>query len=124
MQKANRKLKKDKETIIVAAFFTGQPKDTTSEMYRLNGEINVAYAEKELKDDRIARFEGVKFSKALYDSLADKDIQLLINIYSGRRSTNVNLLDCDILQDKMSALKEKKFVLKGKLIGENNTSSK
>ncbi len=118
--KANQKLQKDKETIIVAAYFSGQPKDTTSEAYQESGEMGVAHAEKELSDARVAKFERVKFSRALYDSLADKDIQLLINIYSGRRSTDVNLLDCDILDDKMSNVKDKKYTLKGKLIAEHN----
>lgn len=117
--KANKQLKAKKETIIVAAYFSGQPKDTTTEEYKHSGEMGLANSEKELKgDERTAKIEGVKFSKALYDSLADKDIQMLINVYSGRRSTKVNLLDCDILQDKMSVLKGKKFTLKGKLIGE------
>ncbi len=114
--KANQKLKDNKETIIVAAFFTGQPKDTTSKQYLENGEMGIAYSERELSNSRIAKFDGVKFSKSLYDSLADKDIQLLINIYSGRKSTDVNLLDCDILQDKMSNIKNKRFNIKGKLI--------
>ena len=114
--KAKQKLKKDKETIIVIAYFSGQPKDTTSEEYLNSGEMSLTSAQREIKDSAIAKFEGVKFSKALYDSLADKDIQLLINVYSGRKSTNVNLLNCDILQDKMSHIKGKRFTIKGKLI--------
>jgi hypothetical protein len=39
-------------------------------------------------------------------------------VYSGRKSTNVNLLDCDILQDFVSVVKGKRFLIKGKLIGE------
>jgi hypothetical protein len=117
--KANAKLKSKKETIIIAAYFSGQPKDTTTKEYMQSGEMGLVQSVKELKgDERTATIEGAKFPKALYDSLADKDIQMLINVYSGRRSTNVNLLDCDILQDKMSVLKGKKFTLKGKLIGE------
>ena len=117
--KANAKLKARKETIIVAAYFSGQPKDTTSKEYQESGEMSVAVAQKELRgDERIAKIEGVKFPKSRYDSLADKDIQLLINIFSGRRSTDLNLLSCDILQDKMSRLKNKKFTLNGKLIQE------
>ena len=117
-KKANEKLKTDKETIIVAAYFSGLPKDTTSKEYLKTGEFNITSSERELTDGRIAKFEGIKFSRALYDSLADKNIELLINIYSGRRSTKDNLLDCDIFYDKMSNIKGKKITVKGKLIGE------
>ena len=115
-EKANAKLKADKETIIVSAIFSGIPKDTTSEDYRKTGEFGLGFHNIELVESRIAKFEGIKFSKSLYDSLADKDIQLLINIFSGRKSTRDNLLNCDILQDKMSNIKGRKFTLKGKLI--------
>jgi hypothetical protein len=114
--KAKQKLKKDKETILVIAYFSGQPKDTTSEEYLKSGGMGITSAQREIKDSGIAKFEGVKFSKALYDSLADKDIQLLINVVSGRKSTKDNLLNCDILEDKMSRIKGKRFTIKGKLI--------
>jgi hypothetical protein len=114
--KAKQKLQKDKETIIVIAYFSGQPKDTTSEEYLRSGEMDITTSRIELSDSTVAKFEGVKFSKSLYDSLADKDIQLLINVVSGRKSTNDNLLNCDILEDKMSKIKGKRFTIKGKLI--------
>lgn len=114
--KAKQKLMKDKETIVVIAYFSGQPKDTTSEEYLKSGEMGITSAQREIKDSGIAKFEDVKFSKALYDSLVDKDIQLLINVVSGRKSTKNNLLNCDILEDKMSRIKGKRFIIKGKLI--------
>jgi hypothetical protein len=114
--KAEQKLKKDKETIIVKAYFSGIPKDTTIEEYKKTGSLSLASAEKELFAGRTAGFAGIKFSKALYDSLGDKNITLLINIYSGRRASKDNLLNCDILEDKMSNLKGRKFTIKGKLI--------
>ena len=117
-QKANDKLNATKETIIVAADFTGLPKDKNAKEYLESGQFGVANSTIELSDSRIAKFKNIKFSKALYDSLEEKDISLLINIYSGRRSSKDNLLNCDILEDKMSNIKDHKFTLKGKLIGE------
>ncbi|MEO5594443.1 MAG: hypothetical protein ABIR15_06210 [Chitinophagaceae bacterium] len=122
-QKANEKLTSNKETIIIAAWFSGQPKDTTTREYAESGEMFIKSAKIELNNNRLANFEGIKFSKASYDSLADKDIRVLINIFSGRRSTPDNLLDCTILSDKMSAVREQKFTLKGKLIGEIDSST-
>lgn len=115
---ANAKLASDKETMIVAAWFSGQPKDSTSKEYVETGAMFVKSSEIELSNSRIANFEGIKFSKAKYDSLANKDIRVLINIFSGRKSSPDNLLDCEILTDKMSAVKGQKFVLAGKLISE------
>jgi hypothetical protein len=45
-------------------------------------------------------------------------MNVTVNVFSGRRSTKVNLLDCDIAEDSVSAVGGKRFVIKGKLIGE------
>ena len=116
--KANAKLKKEKESIKVAAYFSGIPKDTTEPEYLKSGDYPLANAERELIDTRTVKFENVRFPKSLYESLASKNITLLINVFSGRRASNLNFLNVDILQDSMSAIKGKHFVLKGKLIGE------
>jgi len=114
--KADKKIKEDKETIIVAAYFTGQTLDTTSQDYMDNGTTSVASATKELVNTRIANFEGIKISKSLYDSLIDKDIEVSINIYSGRKSSQNNLLDGGFLSDRMSYIKGKILPMKVKLI--------
>ncbi len=114
---AEKKLKDDKETVIVSAMFSGIPKDTTSEDYQ--GQIGIKNYNIELTGQRIGQFTKIKFHRSILDKLADNDIYLLINVYSGRRSTENNLLDCEILEDKMSVIKGKKFILKGKLIGED-----
>jgi len=122
-QNADKKLKDDKETIIVKAIFTGKPKDTTSNEYiekPWDREVFLTSHQIELTNIRIARFEGVKFSRAKYDSLADKDIRVFINIYSGRKSSQSNLLDGGVLQNKMSKVKGKRFPMKVKLIYDNN----
>ncbi|HEY5367506.1 MAG TPA: hypothetical protein VIJ75_00820 [Hanamia sp.] len=113
---AKAKLLEDKETIIVSASFMGVPKDTTSAAFLESGEIGIAGKDMELRNDDIAKFENIKFSKLLYDSLSDKDIQLLINVFSGRRSSTDNVLSCGIVQEKMSKVKGKKFTIDCKLI--------
>ena len=110
-EKAEKKLKADNETVIVMAYFLEiiRKDDYFDERPLTSHSI-------ELTDKRLARFENIKFSKDLYDSLENKDIELLINVFSGRRSTENNILDCDLLQDFMSNIKEKRFTLTGKLI--------
>lgn len=114
--KAEAKLAADKETVIVSATFSGVPKDTTSQDYLNFGDIDFLDSDIELSSSRLAKFENIKFSKSLYDSLADKDIHLSIDVFSGRRSTKDNLIDCSGIQDKMSNIKGKRFTVTGKLI--------
>lgn len=116
---AEKKLKSINETVIVSAMFSGVPKDTTSEEYLIWGQIGISEYRVELTDQRMARFEKVRFHSSWLNKLADKDIYILINVFSGRRSTENNLLDCEFLQDKMSVIKGKKFTIKGKLIDED-----
>lgn len=116
-EKAARKLKKDMETVIVAAYFSSIPIDekAADEI----GQIAVVDKLIELKNgNTLARFEGLKFSKSLYDSLKVKDVQMLINIYSGRHSSENNLLSGGIVEKPASQLKDKRFITFNSLIEE------
>ncbi|MDD2636775.1 MAG: hypothetical protein PHW82_14885 [Bacteroidales bacterium] len=121
-KKAETKLKNDNESVIVMAFFTGEPIENIPDKYKHKvemGELWLLSYPIELTDKRIAKFENLKFHKDLYDLLKNKDIRLLINVYSGRKSTDVNILDCEILQDNMSNINGKQFTINGKLISNN-----
>ena len=117
-QKAEEKLKAGKETVIIAAYFSGIPKDTTSKEYRKQGEIALSAVDRELSGERVAKFEGIRFAKKLYNSITEESLSVLINVYSGRRSGRLNLLNCDIYQGPVSGIKGKKIVISGKLIDE------
>ena len=120
--KAEKKLKTDNESIIVMAYFTYFQEDKIyPEKYKDNvdysGELMLLSYPIELTDKRLAIFENVKFSKDLYDLFGEnKDIDLLINVFSGRKSCEDNILDCTILQNPMSKIKGKRFTIEGKLI--------
>ena len=118
-EKAEKKLKNNNESVIVMAYFSGDPIENIPNKYVDNLEMNELFLLSypiELNDKRLAKFENIKFPLELYNLLANKDIRLLINVYSGRKSTNSNLLDCGILQGSMSKIKGKRFTIKGKLI--------
>ncbi|GEM_PF-722740 len=115
---AEEKMKTDKESVIVQAYFSGQPKDTTSEEYLKFGKIGIGDSRIELWDSRIAKFTNVKLSKKEFDKLSSPNFEVLINVFSGRHSSTNNLLSCDILQAKIDSIKGKKYLLNGKLIGE------
>lgn len=115
-ENAEKKLKTDKESIIVQAYFSGIPKDTTLADYIMWGKIRIGSYKVELFDKRVARFVNVKISKDALELLSDKDFEVLINIFTGRRASSSNLLDTDILQDGIESIKAKRHLLKGKLI--------
>jgi hypothetical protein len=118
--KAEEKLKAENETVIVQAYFDGiidckNIPDKYKDRIAF-GILHLISHSVELTDERLARFNNIKFSKELYDLLENKDIMLLINVFSGRKSSDSNLIDCGIIEGFMSELKEKKYTIYGKLI--------
>lgn len=117
-QTAEKKLRDAKETIIVSAILSGVPKDTTMKEYREWGEFALGNVQVEIPAPGTARFTNAKILKSDFELLGSKDIQILINVFSGRKSDQNNLLSCDILQEPISKVRLQKNVLKGKLIYE------
>jgi len=115
-EKAESKLKKDKESVIVQAYFSGIPKDTLNEDYEKWGKIHIGGHNIELWNSKIASFKNIKISKQTFDELTDPNFEVLINVFSGRHSTTSNLLDCKIIQESIDSLKGKTHLIKGKLI--------
>ncbi|TAH21924.1 MAG: hypothetical protein EAZ08_01985 [Cytophagales bacterium] len=120
--KAAEKLKKVKETIIVNVEFMGIPKDTVNnEDYMTLGfaPLPTSRPQIELKsEDRIAKFSGVRISKKVYDAMANKDFEININTFSGRKSSQDNLLDGGFFQYKASKVMGQPLKLNIKLIEE------
>ncbi len=121
---ADKTLGKKKETIIVSAMFYGLPLDPNEKAKGDDGFLSFGSKNIELTgSNRIARFEGLKFHKKQLALAESKDIDLLINIYSGRKSSEDNLLDCGIIDMKASQFGNKRFVLGCKLIEEKAESA-
>lgn len=116
--KAEKKLKNSHETIIVQAYFRGTPKDKENEDYIEWGYIEVGQQRIELESKRIACFSDVRLPNYEVDRLEILNVEVLINVFSGRKSFGSNILDVNILQEPINDIKGKKFTLKGKLIGE------
>jgi hypothetical protein len=122
-EKAEKKLTQDKESVIVAAYFTSRLDDIAKipEKYKdrlVFDEMKLLTHTIELTDTRLAKFENLEFPKDLYDLLDDKDIDVLINVVSGKSSTKGNILDCAILSGHVSKIEGERFTLNGGLIGE------
>lgn len=120
--KAAAAMKKKKETVIVAAYFSGEPKNIRDS--EEDGSMSILRSEVELTGaDRIARFEGLKFSRRQLNKLADKDIRLLINLFSGRKSSEDNLLNCNLIDLQSSQFGGKRFSIGCSLIEESSDGS-
>jgi len=121
-KKAEAKLKKDKETVIVRADFSGVPIENLPKKYQDQldemGELFLLSHSIELTDSRLAEFKEMRFSKQLYDVLKNKDISVFVFVYSGRISIDSNLLDCEVLQDSIHKIGGKRFTLRGTLIND------
>lgn len=114
--KAKERIVNSNETIVVDIFLEGIPKDSSKVHLEEDGSFYVGSSKKEISYGQIARFDNLKFSKKISDQLADKDVDLTVNVYTGRKSSQNNLLNVDFLSDKVSNIINKHFTLKGKLI--------
>ncbi len=114
--RAAERLSRDKETIIIAAYFSGIPKDKNRKEYQDEGKIPLGSRTIELRGPGVAHFNNVQLSKKEFESLEDPDYEILINVYSGRHSSDLNLLNCDILEEPISKVKGTQHILHGDLI--------
>lgn len=118
-EKAEQKIIDQKETIIIQADIFGTPKDSVdAELLTELGELYLATPRIEIDKPGIARFDKIRISRKSYDALSDRDFLVLINVFSGRKSSADNLLHCEILQKPISEVVGKTHTLKGKLISE------
>jgi hypothetical protein len=101
--KAKRKLIDSKETVVVIGFFTGSPKpDVPLSQYKQYlsrpGPIGLGEAEVEVAPGKIAQFGEIKLKQDALAQIDEQGPQLLINVVSGRKSSENNLLACDIYE--------------------------
>lgn len=108
-----------KETVIVAGYLYGFPKHGTpkrnvDEM----GQVDLGEVKDEIGARAIATFDHLKLNQALLKWIDNQGTQLLINIYSGRKSSPNNLLDCGIYEGSLRAVQGQSISIVCKLIGE------
>jgi hypothetical protein len=117
--KARKTLTDRKETIIVAAYFTGSPKPGTPRKYISDmGEIGLGETDVEIRLGEIAKFGTVNLKKDALNQVDKSGPQILINVFSGRKSSKDNLLDCGIYEDALGPIQGKTVPIACKLIGE------
>ncbi|MDD4356475.1 MAG: hypothetical protein PHN98_04410 [Smithellaceae bacterium] len=116
--KASAKLKKMGETIIVSASFFGYPTEAAQSKAECSGEIGLGSVDKEMDKPGVAIFEGSTYDKSKLPLIENQEPLLLINVFSGRKSSEDNLLDCSIFQDSVDRAVKDGVHIDCKLIGE------
>jgi hypothetical protein len=118
-QKAMDTLVAGKETVIVAGYLTASPIPGTPKKYVDDmGEIGLGQVNQEIAPGAIATFSNVKPTPAMMKWVDSSGPQLLINVYSGRKSSPNNLLDCGIYEGSLAAVQGQSIPISCKLIGE------
>ena len=114
---ARRELARRHETIIAEAHFSGEPKRGSPFQISDVG-LDLGYASCELSGEGVVEFKNVTLRKKMIESLVDPNYQVIVAVFSGRKSGPDNLLSCSTLQDKISRLKGKTHLVTCPLIAE------
>jgi hypothetical protein len=117
-QKAKDTLTTSKETVIVAGYLTCFPKPGTPKKLIAQGEVGLGQVQKEVAPGQDATFGPVKLDPTGLKWADAQGPQLLINVYSGRKSSPNNLLDCGIYDGPLKDVQGKSIPISCKLIGE------
>ncbi len=118
-QKAMDTLVAGKETVIVTGYLNASPIAGTPKKYVDHvGQLDIGEVHREIAPGAIATFTGVKPDQAMVKWIDSQGPQLLINVYSGRKSSPDNLLDCGIYEGSLAAIQGQSIPISCKLIGE------
>jgi hypothetical protein len=119
-QKASSTLAAGKETVIVAGYLYGFPVQGTPKKYVDHmGQISVGDdIKQEISPGAVATFGSIKFDEAMLKWMDSQGPQIVINVYSGRKSSPNNLLDCGFYEGPLKAIQGTSLPISCKLIGE------
>ena len=118
-QKAMDKLVAGKETVIVVGYLYGFPKQgTPKKLVDEVGQVDMGEVKDEIAPGATATFDRIKLDLAMSKWFDNQGLQVLINIYSGRKSSPDNLLDCGIYEGALKAVQGQSIPISCKLIGE------
>jgi hypothetical protein len=108
-EKAMKKLNESKETVIAIAYFTGAaragiPFRQYKQYASRPGPIGLGETEIEVLPGKAADFSDLKLNQGALPLLDGSGPQLLINVVSGRKSSENNLLNCDIYEGPLKSV--------------------
>ncbi len=118
---AREKLTDSKETIIVAGYLTGHPKEGTEARYLdiKSGDVILGDVQQEIRPGETAVFNQLNLNSDAMSRIDSQGPHILINVFSGRRSSKDNLLDCEDYYDGgLESLRGRTILIRCQLIAE------
>lgn len=115
---AEQKLRQDGESVIVSVSYSGTPAQSAAP-----GDINdiglvdIGRTEADLYGSGIVAFDGSAADRGRL-GMTTGEPEMLVSIYSGRRSSPDNLLDCDTYQEVVRRASGKTVPLSCRLLSE------
>ena len=119
--KAQAEIASKQYKVVVMGYFSGYPVKNIPKQYQSRvefGEMALTSYPLYLKGSGVVEFNQVSFSKKLLPLLKNRDLQLLINIYSQGKPSDLNILNGEIFQGSIASIEGKTIPLKVKLISE------
>jgi len=118
-EKAMKELTDKKETVMVSSSLSGQPKKEALKKYVSEiGDIGLGYLVVEVAPGQRLTTADVKLDRKALEQTDKQSPELLINVYSGRKSSENNLLDCGFYQATLRNAQGATIPINCKLIGE------
>ena len=117
--KAMQTLVSRKETVIVVGYLYGFPKPGTPKRdIDEIGQVDLGEVKQEIAPGATAIFDTIQPDAALAKWIDSHGLQLLINVYSGRKSSPNNLIDCGLYEGPLKDVQGKSIPIACKMIGE------
>lgn len=116
---AASKLTSTNETIIVAADYSGIPVGIGGSPADPNGTVQLGRETVEMFGAGRAVFSTANADPTRRHLIEKGEVRLLINVYSGRRNSEDNVIDCGIFDDLLTLATQKPIEINCSLIGED-----
>ncbi len=117
--KARQKLVSARETVIVAVYLYANPKKSVpAKFVDEMGQVNLGEARTEVAPGENATLLPFHVKKLALDRVDDDGVQVNLNVFSGRKSSPDNLVDCGIWEGPLKDAATAKIHIACKLIGE------
>jgi len=118
-EKARKELAARNETVVVAGYLSGNPKKGAPKKFVDEmGEVNLGEITKEIAPGEVALFPKVSMKPDALQQIDSDGPQLLINVFSGRRSSKDNLLSCSLHEGPLKDIENTTVGISCKLIDE------
>lgn len=116
---AAKKLAAGKEEIVLSAAYYGEPTKAAAKKADEIGQIDLGQEELRLGSagGRVV-FVGKGFKADRLGWVVGREARVNLNVYSARKSSPDNLLDCELFEDTMAVAQAKPVAIACKLIGE------